>query len=80
MVYEPKKKQLMAWMEADYSKYTHFRWKIKWRLEHLSMLGIMGRTVPLTSPQMKNIILTVSNNYYSRLKTLYYVYAKEKEH
>ena len=32
----------MAWMETDYSKHTHFRWKIKWRLEHLGALGIMG--------------------------------------
>ena len=36
----------MAWMETDYSKHTHFRWKIKWRLEHLGTLGIMGETVP----------------------------------
>ena len=32
MVSEPRK-QSMAWMETDYSKHTHFRWKIKWRLE-----------------------------------------------
>ena len=32
----------MAWMETDYSKHTHFRWKIKWRLEHLGALGVMG--------------------------------------
>ena len=32
----------MAWMETDYSKHTYFRWKIKWRLEHLGALGIMG--------------------------------------
>ena len=43
MVYEARK-QSMAWMEADYSKYTHFRWKIKWRLEHLGALKIMGET------------------------------------
>ena len=35
-------------METDYSKHTHFRWKIKWRLEHLGALGIMGETAPLT--------------------------------
>ena len=35
------RKQSMAWMETDYSKHTHFRWKIKWRLEHLGALGIM---------------------------------------
>ena len=40
--------ELMAWMETDYSKHTQFRWKIKWRLEHLGTLGIMGDTVPLT--------------------------------
>ena len=32
----------MAWMETNYSKHTHFRWKIKWRLEHWGALGIMG--------------------------------------
>ena len=36
------RKQLMAWMEMGYSKHTYFRWKIKWRLEHLDTLGIMG--------------------------------------
>ena len=34
-------------METDYSKHSHFRWKIKWRLEHLGALGTMGATVPL---------------------------------
>ena len=38
------KRQSVAWMETDYSKHTHFRWKIKWRLEHLGTLGIMGET------------------------------------
>ena len=37
----------MAWMETDYSKHTYFRWKIKWRLEHLGALGIMDKTAPL---------------------------------
>ena len=32
----------MARMETDHSKQTHIRWKIKWRLEHLGALGIMG--------------------------------------
>ena len=49
MVYEARK-QSMAWMETDYSKHTHFRWKIKWRLEQLGALGIMGETAPLTLP------------------------------
>ena len=40
----------MAWMETDYSKYTHFRWKIKWWLEHLGALGIMG--APLTGAHL----------------------------
>ena len=35
---------LMAWMETDYSKHTHIQGKIKWQLEHLSTLGIMGET------------------------------------
>ena len=46
MVYEAGK-QSMAWMETDYSKDTHFRWKIKWRLEYLSALGVMGEMAPL---------------------------------
>ena len=37
----------MAWMETDYSKHTYFRWKVKWRLEHLGALGIMGGAAPL---------------------------------
>ena len=45
MVYEAIK-QSMASTETDYSKGTHFRWKIKWRLEHLGALGIMGETAP----------------------------------
>ena len=32
-------------METDYSKHMHFRWKIKWRLEHLGALGIMDEMV-----------------------------------
>ena len=36
----------MTWMETDYSKHTHFRWKIKWRLEDLGALGIMGEAAP----------------------------------
>ena len=46
MVYEARK-QSMAWMETDYLKHMHFRWKIKWRLEHLGALGIMGEATPL---------------------------------
>ena len=41
------RKQSMAWMETDYSKPTYFRWKIKWRLEHLGALGIMVEAAPL---------------------------------
>ena len=46
MASEPRK-QSMAWMETDYSKPAHFRWKIKWRLEHLGALGIVGQKAPL---------------------------------
>ena len=35
------RKQSMAGME-HHSKDTHFRWKIKWRLEYLGALCIMG--------------------------------------
>ena len=31
----------MTWMETDYSKHAHIRWKVKWRLEHLGTLGTM---------------------------------------
>ena len=41
------RKQSMARMEMDYSKHTRFRWKIKWRLEHLGALGIMDESAPL---------------------------------
>ena len=41
------RKQSMAWMETDYSKHTYFRWKVKWRLEHLGVLGTMGEKSPL---------------------------------
>ena len=41
MVSEPRK-QSIAWIETDYSKHTHFRWKIKWWLEHLGALWFMG--------------------------------------
>ena len=41
------RKQSMAWMETDYSKHTYFRWEVKWRLEHLGALGIMGESAPL---------------------------------
>ena len=34
-------------METDYSKHANFRWKVKWRLERLSALGIMVETAPL---------------------------------
>ena len=43
MVSEPRQ-QSMAWMETDYSKQTHFRWKVKWRLERLGALGIVGES------------------------------------
>ena len=48
MVYEARK-QSMAWMETDYSKDMYFRWKIKWRLELLGALGIMGEYRELSS-------------------------------
>ena len=37
----------MAWMKTDYSKDTPFRWKMKWRLEHVGAQGIMGEAAPL---------------------------------
>ena len=53
------KKQSMAWMETDYSKHTHFRWKIKWRLEHLGALGTMGDTIPLKDRRHCRIIVWI---------------------
>ena len=41
-------------MEVDYSKHTDFRWKIKWRLEHLGVLGVMGETDPLRNGPLFN--------------------------
>ena len=52
MVHEPRK-QSMARMETDSSKHTHFRWKIKWRLEHLGALGIMDKTAPTSGTKGK---------------------------
>ena len=46
------RKQLMAWIETDNSKYTHFRWKIKWRLGNLGTVGIMGETAPNSFPRI----------------------------
>ena len=43
------RKQSMASMETDYSEDTYFRWKIKWRLEHLGVLRIMGEKVLVLS-------------------------------
>ena len=61
MVYEASKLS-MAWMEMDYTKHTHFRWridkwKINWRLEHLGALGIMGESAPL-----KQLFILVRTN------------------
>ena len=55
MVFETRK-QALAWMDTDYSKHTHFRRKIKWRLEHLVALEIMGEAAPLGNPCTSYII------------------------
>ena len=46
------RKQSMPWMETDYWKHTYFRWKVKWRLEHLGALGAMGETAPQTKSSL----------------------------
>ena len=51
----------MARMETDYSKQTHIRWKIKWRLEHLGALGIMGLS---RRPLMVHVGLTKLTSVY----------------
>ena len=54
MVFETRK-QSLAWTEHGLQislKNTHYRWKIKWRLELLGTLRIMGETAfstPLSS-------------------------------
>ena len=52
-------------MKTDYSKHMYFRWKVKWRVEHLGALGTMGETVPL----MLTLVLTVLNSLSSKGKT-----------
>ena len=52
------RKQSMAWMEMDYSKHTYFRWKIKWRLEHLGALGTMGEMAPIILLNAANLLFT----------------------
>ena len=60
------RKQLMAWMEMDYSKHAHFRWKIRWWLEHLGLLGTMGETALLNS-----VITQKQLSYETHLPCLY---------
>ena len=68
------RKQSMAWIETDYSKHTHFRWKIKWRLDYLGALGIMSETAPsttlLTSQAVNHGLPKVLVNYsrYQKIK------------
>ena len=52
----------MAWVQHGYkyhSKYMHFRWKIKWRPEHLDLLWIMGGTAPLMRPKLKKVSVSI---------------------
>ena len=42
-------------METDYSKHTYFRWKIKWRLEHLGALGTMGEAALINSTELHGL-------------------------
>ena len=49
MVYKTRK-QWMACMERDYSKCMPFQWKIKWQMELLGVLRIMGEMAPLIGP------------------------------
>ena len=61
----------MAWMETDYSKHTHFRWKIKWRLEHLGTLGIMGeKTFKIPFQITSDFKPLISQNYFSVMNHL----------
>ena len=56
------RKQSMACMETDYSKHTYFRWKVKWRREHLGALGTMVETAPLIPCYATNIVVTTSGS------------------
>ena len=49
----------MPWMKTDFSKHTHFRWKRKWRLEHLGALGMMGETAPLINTFLVVVVVVV---------------------
>ena len=50
----------------DYSKHAHFRWKIRWWLEHLGLLGTMGETALLNS-----VITQKQLSYETHLACLY---------
>ena len=54
-------------METDYSKHSHFRWKIKWRLEHLGAHGIMGKASPLILTSFRRRLTEFVWVYYARL-------------
>ena len=47
----------MTWIETDYSKHSHFRWKTKWRLEHLGTLGSMGEMASLYEQTRMRVLL-----------------------
>ena len=67
MVFEARK-QSMAWMEMDYSKHSHSRRKIKWRLKHLGALGIMDEALP--SDWLQTFLFSEKNMWSSYFRSI----------
>ena len=73
------RKQSMAWMETDYPKHSHFRWKTKW-LKHFWRARNYGWNGPLSSWEVRpgisalerlwfKLRRTECTNYYNVLQT-----------
>ena len=71
------RKQLMPWMETNCSKHTYFRWKIKWWLEHLGVLGTMCEMAPLNCAYTCRNLTERVAQYIKvlRMQSLEYMYA-----
>ena len=54
----------MTLMQTDYSKHAHLpRWKVRWKMEDLGTLGVMGETGELWVSLVKDYV-------FSPLKTI----------
>ena len=56
-------------MEMDYSNHMHFRWKIKWRLDFLGALGIMGEMAPLIIVATCLVLCWCKHTHYTAIYT-----------